>query len=327
MEFIRQHTDCVCMWEPCDNQVFLGSAWQVDIDEFRDRHDNVTIITRNANTPYGKLTSTQKIIDNVQTVWKTEHWCKNIEDVDKAISVPFNPLKYDFSDYARIKNEVNNNGIIMTSLSDPLGMAASLMEFGEFTVWALTETEHFAKIIEILHERVMENLRQMLNRQVVDLYRIYGPEYATPPYLPPQLFERFVVKYVTEMIDLIHSKGGKARLHCHGKINKILEMIAVTGADAIDPCEAPPDGDVELCEIKKRIGNNLCIFGNIQLKLLEQGEKNQIRHIVKESMKTTKAGGGYVIMPTASPINIPLAEKTKENYFTFIESAHEFGLY
>jgi len=260
-------------------------------------------------------------------MWQIEHWCKSIKDVDKALSVPYEPVEYDDSDYFRIKKEVGDHGIIMADTADPLWLAADLMEFGEYTIWAMTETEHFAKTVAIMHERYMENLRRMLSGNVVDLYRTCGPEYATPPFLPPRFFKRFVVPYVSEIVDLIHSQGAKSRLHCHGNTGQVLDMILETGTDSVDPCEGPPDGDILLAKVKERIGRQTCIFGNIQLKLLERRTATDVKEAVRECMASAKEGGGYVIMPTAAPINSPLAKKTKENYLRFIDAALEYGRY
>lgn len=340
MNFIREKTDCICMWDPTPQVSFqtmdgdarklgpfmeTGALIDLGVDQYRDNNYSVTRMT--AHTPKGDLSMTNKVVDDVHTIWTTEHWCKNLEDVDKALSVPFKPLQYDFSDYDRIKAEVGENGIIMSSIPDPLCLAAELMEFGEFTIWAMTETEHFARTVNIFHERFMENLKNMLDTQVVDLYRIFGPEYATPPYLPPRFFEKFVVPYVREMTDLIHSRGGKVRLHSHGKINRVLDMILETGVDAIDPCEAPPDGDIPLAEVKKRIGDQICIFGNLQLKMLEHASAVEVEKTVIACIEDAKAGGGFVIMPTAAPINTPLEKKTEDNYIRFIETALEYGKY
>ena len=71
----------------------------------------------------------------------------------------------------------------------------------------------------------------------------------------------------------------------------------------------------------------MCIFGNIQLKLLENGTPEQVRQAVKKCMESAKNDGGFVIMPTASPINIPLSPKTAENYKIFIDIALELGKY
>ncbi len=340
MNFIREKTDCICMWEPTPQVSFqtmdgdarklgpfmeTGAVIDLGVDQYSDNNYSVTRMI--AHTPKGDLSMTNKVMDDVHTIWTTEHWCKNLEDVDKALSVPFKPLQYDFSDYDRIKAEVGENGIIMSSIPDPLCLAAELMEFGEFTIWAMTETEHFARTIDIFHERFMENLKNMLDTQVVDLYRIFGPEYATPPYLPPRFFEKFVVPYVREMTDLIHSRGGKVRLHSHGKINRVLDMILETGVDAIDPCEAPPDGDISLAEVKKRIGDQICIFGNLQLKTLEHASAVEVEKTVIACIEDAKAGGGFVIMPTAAPINSLLEKKTEDNYIRFIETALEYGKY
>jgi uroporphyrinogen-III decarboxylase len=302
-----------------------GAFVDFDIDQWDEKDIRVKQIT--AHTPKGELNMTNKVMADLHTTWVTEHWCKSPEDVDKALSVPFEPLQYDFSDYARIKAEVGEHGIIMTSLHDPLCLAAELMEFGEFTIWAMTETDHFARTVRKLHERIMENLKNMLDTQVVDLYRICGPEYATTPYLPPRFFDEFVVPYVKEMTALIHSRGGKVRLHSHGKIQRVLDMILETGVDAIDPCEAPPDGDIHLVEIKERCGDQICIFGNLQLKLLEHASIDDVKKAVIACMDAAKIGGGFVIMPTAAPINTPLARKTEENYICFIETALEYGKY
>lgn len=129
------------------------------------------------------------------------------------------------------------------------------------------------------------------------------------------------------MVELVHSFGAKVRLHCHGKIGRVLDMIAATGTDAIDPCEPPPDGDIALAEVKRWVGDRLRVFGNLELKLLEHELAQEVEAAVKLCMDSAKAGGRYVIMPTAAPINVPLARKTEENYIRFIDAAVEHGRY
>ena len=327
MDVIREKTDCICMWNPATNVTFLKTSYPVEQHVEHHREEDRTVTKIVIQTPKGPLSYTNKTLDNVYTTWATERWCKSSEDVDRALSVPYEPVQYNDLDYPRIQEEVGDNGIIMASLGDALCVAAELMEMGAYTVWAMTETEHFARTIDALHEQIMENLRRMLDVNVVDLYRICGPEYATPPYLPPEFFARFVVPQNRDMVDLIHSKGGKVRLHSHGRIGKVLDMILETGADGTDPCEGPPDGDIGLADIKKRLGRKMSIFGNLQLKLLELGSEADVENVVKDCMAAAKEGGGYVIMPTAAPINVPLAEKTERNYIRFIDTALEYGQY
>ncbi|NSW53865.1 MAG: hypothetical protein HPY85_15295 [Anaerolineae bacterium] len=328
MNLIRESTDAITMWNPSSDQHMALSAHPAVVSEVVERRDGITIRRARLETPAGRtLTSTDQAYDDVHTVWHTEHWCKSSADVDALLSIPYTPVSYDFSELGAITNTMGNRGIVMTSLADPACTAMELMEFGAATVWAMTETDHFAAVMEELHRRTMQNLKCMLEGGVADLYRICGPEYLTPPYLPPAFFERFVVPYDAEMTELIHSCGGLVRVHSHGKIRRVVDLIRKIGADGLDPCEAPPDGDIELWELKQRLGSELCLFGNLQLKLLEHGSTDEVRAAVQGCMDAAKHGGGFVIMPTASPINVPLSPKTEENYRVFIESALTLGRY
>ncbi|MCX7887710.1 MAG: uroporphyrinogen decarboxylase family protein, partial [Verrucomicrobiae bacterium] len=334
MEFIRTHTDCITNWNPrpptdrytCQER-FLCSDYQVEITEQTETLQNQQQrITRICHTPKGDLRSVIIRSPNIYTTWQVEHWCKNIADVDKALSVPYQPAFYDATELPRVLAELGDNGIVMASIGDPAYLAADLMSFQDFLLWVYDHTDHFARTVEIIAERVMENLRRQLDCCVVDLYRIVGAEYFTPPYLPPTMFRRFVVPHLRQMINLIHSRGAKVRIHCHGKIAQVLDMILDTGCDAIDPCEPPPDGDIELNEAKRRCqAHGVSIWGNMELRRLEHDTPQQIRAEVHRIMQQAKAGGGFVLMPTASPINVPLSPKTEANYRAFIEAGVSLG--
>ncbi|MCL5098815.1 MAG: uroporphyrinogen decarboxylase family protein [Candidatus Omnitrophica bacterium] len=335
MDYIRARTDCITNWNPqpagdryIGTERFLCSDHPVEIKTRAEKIGSSTRTTHVCHTPKGDLRSVTQVDPRLYTTWNLEHWCKNTEDVDRALSVPYEPARYDASDYPRVSAELGDHGIVMASLGDPAYLAADLMSFQDFLVWAFEETEHYARTVETVAERVMENLRRQLACCPVDLYRICGPEYMTPPYLPPSMFERFMVPHLRKMTELVHAAGRKVRLHCHGRIGRVLDLILETGVDGIDPCEPPPDGDLELDKVKRRCqAHNVSVWGNIELKLLEQGDPRQVRAEVRRIMDQAKAGGGFVLLPTAAPINVPLSPRTEENYRAFIDAGLEFGQY
>ncbi len=335
MDDVRARTDCITHWNPrpatdrytCEER-FLCSDFPVEIETRTEAAEQFQRTTRVCHTPRGDLRSVTQATPDVYTTWQVEHWCKSLADVDKALSVPYEPARYDASDLARVRGELGEHGLIMASIGDPAYLAADLMSFQDYLMWAFVETDHFARTVAILAERVLENLRRQLDCCVLDCYRIVGPEYFTPPYLPPAMFRRFVVPHVTAMTRLIHSRGGKVRLHCHGKIGRVLDLILETGCDGLDPCEPPPDGDLELHEVKRRCqARGVSVWGTIELKLLEHGTPEQIRAEVGQIMDQAKEGGGFVLMPTAAPINLPLSAKTEANYHAFISAGLELGHY
>jgi uroporphyrinogen-III decarboxylase len=335
MDYIRAHTDCITNWNPrpatdrytCEER-FLCSDYPVEIETRTETAGQFQRTTRICHTPRGDLRSVTQAASDVYTTWQVEHWCKSPADVDKALSVPYEPARYDASDLVRVRAELGDEGLVMASVGDPAYLAADLMSFQGYMMWAFEETDHFARTVDIIAERVTQNLRRQLDCCVLDVYRIVGPEYFTPPYLSPEMFRRFIVPHVTAMTRLIHARCGKVRLHCHGKMGRVLDMILETGCDGIDPCEPPPDGDIELDELKRRCQTcGVSLWGNIELKLLEQATPAQVRAEVCKIMDQAKDGGGFVLMPTAAPINLPLFARTEANYKAFIDAGLEFGRY
>jgi uroporphyrinogen-III decarboxylase len=335
MDYLRAHTDCITNWNPraatdhytCEER-FLGSDYPVEIEVRTETVGPYQRTTRICHTPKGPLRSVTQTNPQVHTTWQVEPWCKNCDDVDKALSVPYEPARYDASDLDRVRTELGEHGLVMASIGDPAYGAAKLMSFQDFLLWAFTETEHYARTVDAIAERVLENLRRQLDCCVVDLYRLVGPEYFTPPYLSPAMFRRFVLPHLGEITRRIHARGGQVRVHCHGKIGQVLDQILDTGCDGLDPCEPPPDGDLELDQVKRRCQEGgVSVWGNIELKVLERGTPEQIRAEVEKIMRQAKAGGGFILMPTAAPIHLPLDPTIEMNYRAFIDAGRELGEY
>jgi uroporphyrinogen-III decarboxylase len=158
------------------------------------------------------------------------------------------------------------------------------------------------------------------------LWRIYGPEYASPPYLPPRLFREYVVRYVTPMVQAIQGCGGYARIHCHGKIRAILDDIAATGCRGLDPVETPPQGDVSLAYVRERCGHQMALFGNLEASDLEMLPTPQFEVKIRAALAegTAGAGRGFVLMPSSCPYGRQLPALALANYEKMVECVEGF---
>jgi uroporphyrinogen-III decarboxylase len=335
MDYIREKTDCITNWNPqppndlyIGSDGFLGSSYAVEVETGVDRSGDFVRTTSVLHTPKGELRQVTQKDPSVNTTWVVEHYCKSPADVDKALSVPYEPAVFDASDHPRVLSELGERGIVMASLGDPAYLVADLMSFEDYLIWVHDDLEHFARAVDIVAERIMENLGRHLRACRVDLYRICGPEYMTPPFVAPAMFRRFMLPHVRKMVDIIHEAGAKARVHCHGRIGQVLGMILETGCDGLDPCEPPPDGDIDLAEVKRRCrAAGVSVWGNMELKVLENGTPDEVRREVRKIMDQAKDGGGFVLIPTASPANVPLSPRTEANIMAFIDAGLEFGKY
>jgi hypothetical protein len=346
MDMVREKTDCVFMASlpaaPFGNAADAvrgvesqSPAPDKNITTEKRREGKTQFIETTYHTPKGKLKTLHRIDDNVFTVWTIEHMLKDIDDIDKYLSFDWEgPNEFDLTDFAAEQTQLGENGIMMPTVGDAICEVGELFEFSQFFIFAKTQTDRIKYLMDFIHQRQVAHLEKVMEAGVEAgvkwdecLFRICGPEYATPPFLSPEYFAMFVTPYVRRMSDILHQYGAKTRIHCHGKIAKVLDEIMKTEPDAMDPVEPPPDGDIELGRVKKQTGNRVCLFGNIELRLLEQGEPQQVRDFVIDAMAQAKKDGRFVPMPTAAPINDPLSQKTLENYAVFIETALEHGWY
>lgn len=284
------------------------------------RHTRRTVAAGNRT-----LTMQTRRDPDVNTIWTTEHLLKNLDDLDAFLSLP----EFDLGDapdpaaFLATEAALGDTGIAMIDTPDPLCLAALLFDMAEYTVIALTEPERFHRLLDRFAALLLPKTEAVARLLPGRLWRIYGPEFAAAPYLPPRLFREYVCRYVGPMIEIIHRSGGYARIHSHGRLKGILDDIVAMGADAIDPIEPPPQGDVELSAVREKYGRQLVLFGNLEIADIENLPSDQFAEKVQRALDqgTAGTGRGFVLMPSAAPYGRQLSPRTLENYETILKVA------
>jgi len=276
------------------------------------------------------LTSRTRRDPDVNTIWETEHLLKGVDDLKAYLRLPM-PEFGGTPIVETILNpeaELDDTGIVMIDTPDPLCLAAGLFAMADYTVIALTEPALFHQLLERFAAVLLLQVEAIAQALPGRLWRIFGPEYASPPYLPPRLFEEYVVRYDTPMVESIQrgrgdgGEGGFARIHSHGNLRDILEATVSTGCVGLDPIEPPPQGDVELGYVRERYGDQLVLFGNIEASDIEILPTDAFRRKVDQALQegTAGSGRGFVLMPSACPYGRFLSPLAVENYRAMVEA-------
>jgi hypothetical protein len=269
------------------------------------------------------LTQRSRRDPDINTVWTEEHLLKDADDLRAYLDVPPRAFGGTVVTSHVLADEaaLGETGIVMLDTADPLCIAASLFDLGTYTVIAMTEQALFRQLLERIASVLLPRTEAVAAALPGRLWRIYGPEYATPPYLPPTLFDEYVCTYVRPMIAAIQRHGGYARIHSHGRVKEVLDAIAGMGADGLDPIEPPPQGDVELRDVREKYGRQMVLFGNLEVSDIENLPTPLFAEKVKQALKegTAGSGRGFVLMPSACPYGRELPELTLKNYETIIE--------
>jgi len=338
LELAENQTDLIRMRSPVKSRSHEVTSEALDSGNCRDEFFKTgTYIEKDCLFTFTNLkiagrdmTSLTRRSPDVDTVWTVEHLLKSPDDLEAYLELPDEIFAEDVDVTLLIEEEqlLGDSGIIMVDTEDPICAAASLFSMEDFTVIALTEQKLFHRLLEKLSVHIQARTEKVAESFPGHLWRIYGSEYATEPYLPPDLFKEYVVRYTGPMVQAIQNRGGFARIHCHGRIRAVLDYIMEMNPTAIDPIEPPPQGDVELDYVRRKYGKDLVLFGNLEMADVENAEPNDFEKIVAKSLAdgTTGQGKGFVLMPSSAPYGRKITPQVMKNYETILRLTTNFTL-
>ncbi len=119
----------------------------------------------------------------------------------------------------------------------------------------------------------------------------------TGPLISLAMFREFVAPYIREMVNCIHSLGGKVLFHSCGLIAPFIPELIELGIDILDPIQpVGPSMTPEL--LQAQFGGRICFHGGIDMqRLLPQGTPEQVQAETRRYCQILGAEGGYILAP------------------------------
>jgi uroporphyrinogen decarboxylase len=136
------------------------------------------------------------------------------------------------------------------------------------------------------------------------------------------MFREVFLPMITAHVDLVHSYGAVYDYYDDGKCMGIIDMIKEAGVDVFETLTPPPVGDVDLAEVKRRIGDSVCLkgYGDL-LYVIKMGTPQDVDGMVREAMQIAAPGGGF-IMGTSDSIR---EDTPRENIRAYFDAVREYG--
>ncbi len=282
-----------------------------------------TTVTTVVHTPRGDLRTVTHQDRNVTTGWYTEPLIKDKPDVDRLLSIPFEPNLPDLEPFEQERRRWGERAIVELGISTPLVCTSRLMIFDRFLEWCALERAIIERLIEVVFERICIRLEHLLKAGVIDGIWLGGSEQATPPMMSREFYDDLVVPYDGRIMQLVHEHGALVHVHCHGNVNGVFERMMDMGADMLDPVEPPPDGDIEIGEAKRRARGRMVLMGNIEFRHLEFATREGIDELVRRAI-CEQGKAGIMLYPSASPITW-MSDQVRDNCIQYIESGLQYG--
>jgi uroporphyrinogen-III decarboxylase len=291
---------------------FLGK--KVPATTTQDGNSTITIF----HTPKGDLRRAHR--RTAVTSATVEFPCKDAKDVEKLLSLPYEPPDVNLTHFHQWRERVGEDALIMVGIGNAVCLPATVLSPEDFCLlWADTP-DVMVRLTEVAARRLNVFVEQLCQAGV-DAFRTVGGEYVTVQ-LGPQAFDALITPFDAELCAIMRRYGAIAYYHNHGPIMRWLEPIADLGVDAMDPLEAPPYGDCDLREAKRRIGDRVCLVGNLDdMEVLEKWDTDAVMELGRQRLEE---GGdtGFILGGTASGT---YTEKAARNFIALAEVAKEAG--
>ncbi len=144
--------------------------------------------------------------------------------------------------------------------------------------------------------------------------------YKMGPLINPKLIEKYVLPSMKRVTEAVHTWGCKIVFHSDGDVTSLLDFVVEAGFDALH-CLEPPYVDLDF--VKKKVGDKLCLLGNIDTThVLVDAAKQEVELAVRNAIKKLGSGGGFILSPSNSHPTM-----TVRNLRWMVEATRKYGIY
>ena len=112
------------------------------------------------------------------------------------------------------------------------------------------------------------------------------------PFLSPAMFGELITPYLTQLCQGERELGFYVIKHTDGNIMPILDQLVAAGPHALHSLD--PQGGVDIAEVKRLYGNEVCLIGNVNCGLLTSGTEEEVIENCRYCIKHGMPGGGYI---------------------------------
>jgi len=249
-----------------------------------------------------------------------ERVIKELKDLDR-IKTP------DFNNDSRLKEELKGIEILSKELKDQVAIAAftdcgfeiaaMLMGEYEFLKNLYVNPDFIMEAISIASAAAVQHGKALVDAGVHVV--IWGSAFTSPNVISPTIFEKFAYPSIMKEIKEMHRYGAIVSLHICGNATPIIEKEAEISPDMIEF-----DSPVNLSYAKKKVGDNVCIYGNVDnSRTLFLGSPRDVERECMECIRKAGEGGGFIL---GSGCDVPI-DAPPENIESMINTARGYGRY
>lgn len=239
-----------------------------------------------------------------------------IEDIEDAA----NYVKPDISqvDPTLVKRFSSETDLfVFAQIGGPVSMLDEMFDMEDYLVYCLTNTEEIALITDKVMEYETEKAKLFIDNGADAIFVADDIAFNTGTFLPPYIMEELVFPYYRKLVrDIKAYKDIPVIAHSDGNLNTVLPRYVEAGFDGLQSLQPSAGMDIEA--IKKEYGDDLCLWGNLDLDyLMCFGTPDEVKKEVRRVIDIANQNGGFIL----STCNTMVSSIPPENVLAMMEEA------
>jgi uroporphyrinogen decarboxylase len=114
----------------------------------------------------------------------------------------------------------------------------------------------------------------------------------TGPFLSPSQFSEFTTPALSRLIQGYREQGFYTIKHTDGNIMPIIDQLVQANPHALHSID--PQAGVDIAEVKRRYGDQVCLIGNVNCGKLDTGSDEEVVASTRYALQHGMPGGGYI---------------------------------
>jgi hypothetical protein len=263
--------------------------------------DGTHTVRRTFRTPEGTLTD---VIEQLppRTDYGIDPTPKIKEPLLKSEAdlgaLPFlfpDPSRLELADLKLIDQAIGERGLLEVQVDSAIDQrAGDALGLTETLMASVTDPDFLHRLLRVCQRQVLKETEAVLEAGAKMIFASWF--YAsTSAGWGPEHYRRFFLPLLREHVELVHSHGALYHYYDDGKFMDTLEPVVEAGVDLISTLPGPPTGDVDWHALKARVGERVCLKGNVDLLCLREGTPEAVEEAVRTTIEVAAPGGRFIL--------------------------------
>jgi len=301
---------------------------QVEAWTEESREGNLRVVRRIFKTPEGTLSDVVKVPPPGDRRYgiapnppRTEFLIKDRRDLKGIRYLIPDKSTVSLEPYFEAERLVGERGLVMLHINSELThRAGDAIAMEDLMVAYYDDREFFDEVMELFHRDMMEEVEHALGAGVRHFFVSWYYNSLSVGW-SPQIWKEVFAPHLRELCERVHAAGGTVNFYDDGKIMAVAELMSDAGIDVLQTLTPPPVGDADLAELKRTIGDRVCLMGYVDLLyVVQRGTPELIEQTVKDAIETAGPTGFILGSSDSFRDGTPL-----ENIRAYFNAARKYG--